>query len=344
MRRSYIHKDLHEGMFAALESQLEALYEDLLGRACADACELHLRQLGELRPYLSKVRTHKTCLSCVTRTPEKVLSCGHALCDACVRCFGQRCKDDKYTFAILMCPLCGIRNDRASVQLEPPTAGIRILSLDGGGVRGIIPLVFLRRIEERLQELEMPLSENFDLVCGTSAGETSSVTGLSLPYEKLTLDTGGLITIGLFLMQWNVDECLTKFETLAEKTFRRRNGYTVFGRIQELAMSYFRDGQYSSLAIEESFQSVFGDDMKMFNPLCNNTKVAVTTTTAKDARPCLFSNYNGGIRPPSIGESSLLFDVWTSEILIRSGYDIIRASRPEDDVCLREAYVSIPRE
>ncbi|KAK3708056.1 hypothetical protein LTR37_011749 [Vermiconidia calcicola] len=218
-----------------------------------------------------------------------------------------------------MCPLCGIRNDRASVQLEPPTAGIRILSLDGGGVRGIIPLVFLRRIEERLQELEMPLSENFDLVCGTSAGETSSVTGLSLPYEKLTLDTGGLITIGLFLMQWNVDECLTKFETLAEKTFRRRNGYTVFGRIQELAMSYFRDGQYSSLAIEESFQSVFGDDMKMFNPLCNNTKVAVTTTTAKDARPCLFSNYNGGIRPPSIG------------------YDIIRASRPEDDVCLREA-------
>ena len=43
----------------------------------------------------------------------------------------------------------------------------RILSLDGGGIRGLIPAIWLNRLE---RELEPPLWAHFDLVAGTSTG------------------------------------------------------------------------------------------------------------------------------------------------------------------------------
>jgi uncharacterized protein len=52
----------------------------------------------------------------------------------------------------------------------------RILSLDGGGMRGVFPAAFLARLEEHL---EQPIGRYFDLIAGTS--------------------TGGIIAIGLGL-------------------------------------------------------------------------------------------------------------------------------------------------
>jgi predicted acylesterase/phospholipase RssA len=51
---------------------------------------------------------------------------------------------------------------------------IRILSIDGGGIRGIIPAVILNHVEKRLQfhsgNPDTTLADYFDLVAGTSAG------------------------------------------------------------------------------------------------------------------------------------------------------------------------------
>jgi hypothetical protein len=52
----------------------------------------------------------------------------------------------------------------------------RILSLDGGGIRGVFPAAFLARLQEHL---EHPIASYFDLIAGTS--------------------TGGIIAIGLGL-------------------------------------------------------------------------------------------------------------------------------------------------
>ncbi|MGH8528345.1 MAG: patatin-like phospholipase family protein [Nevskiales bacterium] len=46
-------------------------------------------------------------------------------------------------------------------------ARYRILALDGGGVRGVITAVWLRRLE---QELGAPIRKHFDLIAGTSTG------------------------------------------------------------------------------------------------------------------------------------------------------------------------------
>ncbi len=57
---------------------------------------------------------------------------------------------------------------------------VRILSIDGGGIRGVIPAIFLREIEKRLQEQtrnpDIRLADCFDLIAGTSAGGILALT------------------------------------------------------------------------------------------------------------------------------------------------------------------------
>jgi len=55
---------------------------------------------------------------------------------------------------------------------------VRILSIDGGGIRGIIPARMLQRIEEATSK---PVRELFHLVAGTSTG---GIIGCGLLKEK----------------------------------------------------------------------------------------------------------------------------------------------------------------
>jgi hypothetical protein len=117
------------------------------------------------------------------RMPEKVLNCGHAMCDTCLKSHGSKDLEGGYAFKITDCPICGTCSGQ-SFRLIPPTAGIRLLSVDGGGVRGMVPIIFLSHLEKCLEMLGCPLSEYFDLVCGTSAGKSS------FPSKKLKLIFG----------------------------------------------------------------------------------------------------------------------------------------------------------
>ena len=50
---------------------------------------------------------------------------------------------------------------------------IKILSIDGGGIRGIIPGTILNYVETEIQRLkgeEVRLADYFDLIAGTSTG------------------------------------------------------------------------------------------------------------------------------------------------------------------------------
>jgi patatin-like phospholipase/acyl hydrolase len=61
---------------------------------------------------------------------------------------------------------------RVKIKVKLPTATVRLLSIDGGGVRGIIPLVFLQVLEERIGLL-YPVQGNFHFTIGTSSGESN---------------------------------------------------------------------------------------------------------------------------------------------------------------------------
>ncbi|KAG5613140.1 hypothetical protein H5410_024421 [Solanum commersonii] len=65
--------------------------------------------------------------------------------------------------------------ERKTSQIQPPTYGdfITILSIDGGGIRGIIPATILNFLESQLQELDgkdARLADYFDVIAGTSTG------------------------------------------------------------------------------------------------------------------------------------------------------------------------------
>jgi patatin-like phospholipase/acyl hydrolase len=57
------------------------------------------------------------------------------------------------------------------------TRPVRVLSLDGGGIRGVIPATVLAEIERRCQR---PVGEMFDLIAGTSTGGILAL-GLTTP-------------------------------------------------------------------------------------------------------------------------------------------------------------------
>jgi len=78
-------------------------------------------------------------------------------------------KTDVWTFSIQECFLCESETLGVIVKVKPPTATARLLSIDGGGVRGIIPLIILQALEERIG-LPYPVYGNFDFIFGTSAG------------------------------------------------------------------------------------------------------------------------------------------------------------------------------
>ncbi|NBB84576.1 MAG: phospholipase [Alphaproteobacteria bacterium] len=58
-----------------------------------------------------------------------------------------------------------------------------VLSIDGGGIRGLIPAVILAKLEEALAARGLPtaLEHHFDLICGTSTGGIIAA-GLTTPH------------------------------------------------------------------------------------------------------------------------------------------------------------------
>ncbi|KAF4440845.1 calcium-independent phospholipase a2 [Fusarium acutatum] len=111
----------------------------------------------------------------------------------------------------------------------------RVLSLDGGGVRGIVELCVLRQIERHVG-YGIAIHELFDLVVGTS--------------------TGGIVALGVFHQRWSTDDAINRFRALARRAFTLRLG---LGNsfIKAIAQPFY-EFLYTSEGIEQSLQDSFG--------------------------------------------------------------------------------------
>ena len=89
----------------------------------------------------------------------------------CVVVFGTPVAEPRHTHRVLRCPVCSRPNHAGPFTMVPPTAGPRILSIDGGGVRGAIPLTLLSLLEDRFADMGCGARDFFDLMCGTSSGK-----------------------------------------------------------------------------------------------------------------------------------------------------------------------------
>ena len=82
--------------------------------------------------------------------------------------------EHRYTLTCIIC-----NEGTLTVGLRPPTRGIRILSIDGGGTRGVIPLEYLAMLQEAVGD-SCPVTNLFDLGFGTSSGREYEISHLLL--------------------------------------------------------------------------------------------------------------------------------------------------------------------
>lgn len=141
---------------------------------------LHQKTLKGLQYHLDTkiLVSAEICVSCLTGPPQHVLDCGHILCEPCVRRFGEPVAGEESCYFLEACAMCETRAD-LTIHLKPATAGIRMLNIDGGGVRGVVPLEFLLRLQGELGPTAR-LQDFFDVAFGTSAG-TSPLCQLVAP-------------------------------------------------------------------------------------------------------------------------------------------------------------------
>jgi hypothetical protein len=161
---------LPSGFVKMVQGQLERCFENFIQDTGTPSATVHSDNLQHFKLHWRRIRSDDTCLACLRRKPEYILPCGHSVCENCALVFGECNEHNRWVFEIHNCFLCGMELRDVTVKVKPDNAGVIALSIDGGGVRGIMPLQFLQVLQDRIG-LPIPVQENFDIAFGTSSGE-----------------------------------------------------------------------------------------------------------------------------------------------------------------------------
>lgn len=137
-----------------------------IGQTSQTSAELHRSNAGHQMEHLARLESNEICL-CLRRKPEHTYTCGHAIYNVYIKISGNAVLSQEYCYELPTCVFCKV--GRLTAKLKPPTAGVRILSIDGGGVRGVVPLEFLNLLQKEVGEA-CPIQDLFDLAIGTSSG------------------------------------------------------------------------------------------------------------------------------------------------------------------------------
>lgn len=155
------------------------------------------------------------------------------------------------------------------IKFKPAGAGVRVLSLDGGGVRGIVQLEVLRAIEHVLgRHISVPTF--FDLMVGTG--------------------TGGLIATALSMKDHTVDSCIDMFTALCDHAYTRR-GLPILSHLASVIGS---GPKYKTKPLHAALQTAFTADDSYFGAhekFRTGARVGVTSTSATGQDTILLASY-----------------------------------------------------
>ncbi|KAK5093232.1 hypothetical protein LTR70_004875 [Exophiala xenobiotica] len=252
------------------------------------AATKHLRNMRDNAKAWANMQSTMTCLCCLRAPPEHALACGHSLCEACLRLFSADVSTKSGAcdqVRLETCVICGHQQGFV-VKLKPPTAGIRILSIDGGGIKGIVPLEILTLMQESLGA-ECQVQDLFDLCIGTSAG--------------------GLIALKVFLQCEPVAHASIVFKDLSRQIFSSGSTvqHSLMSTLTRVLKTISRDELYDGSLFDKALISQFGLGRLFDHNPESGTRVGVVATavngdTSAPAR--VFSNYSGtGCRNRSSG-------------------------------------------
>ncbi|XP_049392749.1 patatin-like protein 2 [Solanum stenotomum] len=169
-----------------------------------------------------------------------------------------------------------------SLKLQPPTYGklITILSIDGGGIRGIIPATILEYLESQLQELDgedARLADYFDIIAGTSTG--GLVTAMLTAPNKDKRPMFAAKDIKPFYLEHG------------PKIFPQK-GMLFFGSIMKTLKSLIGpkyNGKYLHQVIKEKLGETYLHETL--------TNVVIPTFDIKNLQPTIFSTFEAREKP-----------------------------------------------
>lgn len=280
--REYFRNDIYLNLEKLLE-RLFAATKEKPERELQAAADIHkdvvLRRFFKHLDGPENFISHSACFSCLISPPEHSLPCGHILCTPCVKAHGTA--RGRTLTELKECPLHEAEEQfevKWQVSIKPTEAGIRVLCLDGGGIRGIVELTILQQIEKMLGG-SLKIQSFLDLFVGTS--------------------TGGIIAIGLGSMGWSLSKCVQQFESLCKNAFKKRKGSNLPGI--GFLVSSSNHSQYQTQPLEKALRDTFGSESffggsrnlanTRIDALNRTTRVAVTTTTTSGTVVVL-ANYN----------------------------------------------------
>ncbi|WVY90995.1 hypothetical protein V8G54_036509 [Vigna mungo] len=174
------------------------------------------------------------------------------------------------------------RSESSVEQIQPPTYGnlVTILSIDGGGIRGIIPATIIHFLESQLQELDGPearLADYFDVISGTS--------------------TGGLVTAMLTAPDSNnrplfaAKDIKPFYLEHSPKIFPQHSGLggTIIANLVRSLGGPKYDGKYLHQVVREKL-----GEIRLHQTLTN---VVIPTFDIKSMQPIIFSSYQMKMSP-----------------------------------------------
>ncbi|XP_004511941.1 patatin-like protein 1 [Cicer arietinum] len=176
--------------------------------------------------------------------------------------------------------------------INPLTHFYRVLSIDGGGVRGIIPGVILAKLESQLQEIDgedARIADYFDVICGTSTGGLIA-TMLAAPNPKAN-------DRPIFAAKEIVPFYLQNLPFI----FPQKSG--IFAPLLNITKA-FTGPKYNGEYLHKVIKDMIGNTL-LSQTLTN---VVIPTFDVNNFQPTIFSSYQIGCDP--------CFDVPLSDICI----------------------------
>ncbi|KAG8369487.1 hypothetical protein BUALT_Bualt14G0018800 [Buddleja alternifolia] len=169
-------------------------------------------------------------------------------------------------------------------EIEESVSGklVRILCIDGGGIRGIIPGVILSYLESELQKLDgedARLADYFDVIAGTSTGGLVTAM-LTAPNEN-----NRPLFAAKDIKKFYLDEC--------PKIFPQHCSYTTLGHTAARVITAFSGPKYDGKYLHSLVKEKLGD-LKLHQTL---THVVIPTFDIKTLQPVIFSTYEVNNKP-----------------------------------------------
>ncbi|KAJ8459055.1 hypothetical protein OPV22_031981 [Ensete ventricosum] len=208
-------------------------------------------------------------------------------------------------------------NLRRAVKRKPVGKhGLHILSMDGGGMKGLATVQMLKQIE---QGTGKRIHEMFDLICGTS--------------------TGGMLAVALGIKQMTLDQCEDIYKELgklvfAEPTPKDNETATWMEKLDQIFKSSsqsFRVVVHGSKHSADQFERLLKEmcadedgDLLIESAVKNIPKVFVVSTlvSVTPAQPFVFRNYQYPVGTPELPSGMLETPAVTSTGTTASGAQI----------------------